>query len=78
MAHRAGMKDFMRKKRKTTEEQPEQNIAVDTAGVNTPSERPPRLKRRKQWYLRFARQQLAGWSPILTGNLVCPLQPHFS
>ena len=25
---------------------------------------------RRRWYLRFARQQLDGWSPILTGNLV--------
>lgn len=67
------MKDFLRKttgKRKTTDDQQEQNIAVDTAGVATPSERPPRMKRRRRWYLRFARQQMSGWSPILTGNLV--------
>ena len=57
------MRDFLRKKRKTTEEQPEQDVAVDTAGVRTPSETAPRIKRRRRWYLRFARQQLAGEQP---------------
>ena len=62
------MRDFLRKKRHTDAE--EQSTAPDTGSIRTPAETTKPEHKHRQWYLRFARQQLAGWSPIITGNLV--------
>lgn len=62
------MRDFLRKKRHTDTAEPD--TAPDTASIRTPAETTAPERKHKQWYLRFARQQLVGWSPIITGNLV--------
>ena len=62
------MRDFLRKKRHTDTAEPD--TAPDTASIRTPAETTAPEKQHRQWYLRFARQQLIGWSPIITGNLV--------
>ena len=62
------MRDFLRKKRHTDTAEPD--TAPDTASIRTPAETTAPERKHRQWYLRFARQQLLGWSPIITGNLV--------